>query len=75
MLDRMLKHMRKLRWIGKEQEAEKLAQVLCDIKLPRLGERCGDENEANDPRSAKDVERVAVQFTNLQRRLLSEAPQ
>jgi hypothetical protein len=53
--------MRKLRWIGKEQEAEKLAHVLCDIRLPRLlEERCGDENEAKDPRPAKDVERVVT---------------
>jgi hypothetical protein len=36
MLDRMLKHMRKLRWIGKEREAETLAQVLRGIRLPRL---------------------------------------
>ncbi|HEY7300144.1 MAG TPA: hypothetical protein VH684_19800 [Xanthobacteraceae bacterium] len=61
MLDRMLKHMRKLRWIGNEQEAEKLAQVLRDIRLPRmLGHQRGGEGEAKDSRPAKDVEREAA---------------
>jgi hypothetical protein len=36
MLDRTLKRLRKLRWIGKEQEAEKITQVLRNMRLPQL---------------------------------------
>jgi hypothetical protein len=36
MLDRTLKRLRKLRWIGKEQEAEKIRHVLRDMRLPQL---------------------------------------
>jgi hypothetical protein len=32
-LDRTLKHLRKLRWIGKEREAQKIFQALGDIRL------------------------------------------
>ena len=35
MLDRTLKRLRKLRWIGKEQEAETIAQVLRNMGLPQ----------------------------------------
>ena len=35
MLDRTLKRLRKLRWIGKEQEAEKITQVLRNMRLPQ----------------------------------------
>jgi hypothetical protein len=35
MPDRTLKRLRKLRWIGKEQEAEKITQVLRDMRLPQ----------------------------------------
>jgi len=39
MLDRTLKRLRKLRWIGKEEEAEKITQVLRNMRLPQpLGE-------------------------------------
>ncbi len=33
-LDQTLKHLRKLRWIGKEIEAEKILQALGDRRLP-----------------------------------------
>jgi hypothetical protein len=33
VLDRMLKHLRKLRWIGKEREAQSMFQALGDIRL------------------------------------------
>jgi hypothetical protein len=32
-LDRTLKHLRKLRWIGREREAQRIFQALGDIKL------------------------------------------
>jgi hypothetical protein len=32
-LDRTLKHLRKLRWIGKEREAQKILQALDDTGL------------------------------------------
>jgi hypothetical protein len=35
MLDRTLKRLRKLRWIGKEEEAEKITQVLRKMRLPQ----------------------------------------
>ena len=35
MLDRTLKRLRKLRWIGKEEEAEKITQVLRNMRLPQ----------------------------------------
>ena len=38
MLDRTLKRLRKLRWIGKEQEAEKKTQVSSDMRLPQVRE-------------------------------------
>ena len=38
MLDRTLKRLRKLRWIGKEHEAEKKTQVLSDMRLPQVRE-------------------------------------
>jgi len=38
MLDRTLKRLRKLRWIGKEQEAERIRHVLRDMRLPQLRE-------------------------------------
>jgi hypothetical protein len=34
-LDRTLKRLRKLRWIGKEEEAEKITQVLRNMRLPQ----------------------------------------
>ena len=36
MLDRTLERLRKLRWIGKEQEAEKITEVLRHMRLPQL---------------------------------------
>jgi len=40
-LDRTLKHLRKLRWIGNEPEAQKMLQVLDDARLqpPSPGDR------------------------------------
>jgi len=35
MLDRTLKRLRKLRLIGKEEEAEKITQVLRKMRLPQ----------------------------------------
>ena len=32
-LDRTLKHLRKLRWIGKEREAQRILWALSDIRL------------------------------------------
>jgi hypothetical protein len=33
VLDRMVKHLRKLRWIGKEREAQRMFQALGDVRL------------------------------------------
>jgi hypothetical protein len=33
VLDGMVKHLRKLRWIGKEREAQKMFQALRDVRL------------------------------------------
>jgi hypothetical protein len=51
-LDRTRKHLRKLRWIGREEEAERMLMVLRDARLrsPVPGER---RNEVPSPAMAK----------------------
>jgi hypothetical protein len=50
VLDRMLKHLRKLRWIGKEREAQTMFQALGDIRLQpfRLPPRRPDDPARRD---------------------------
>jgi hypothetical protein len=60
MLDRTVKHLRKLRWIGKEHEAEKIARILGEMRLPQLlGDYRKGSGEAKNPAPARDVERTA----------------
>src|ERR1700758_4898171 len=53
ILDRTLKHLRKLRWIGKEQEAEHMAHVLRSMRLPQL---LGNHREgANEVQHRREI--------------------
>jgi hypothetical protein len=69
VLDRMLKHLRKLRWIGKEREAQTMFHALGDIRLApfRLPPRRPDGRTRRD-----DFRRRAAVSTSLDATALTD---
>ena len=61
MLDRTLKRLRKLRWIGKEQEAERIRHVLRDMRLPQLREELRREEAKQESHGLREASRKCRQ--------------